>query len=693
MGGAFLYVAMKRIITAFILTFLASLSAQGQIFPAESNGASSTLESNSIAIQATIAQAANGGTVTITTPGTYYLKPQGANPYFPDHKYCLDIPYDNVTLYVGAGVTLSLASNQQTTTPIDLIVFRGRTNLTFDGPGTITGNARNQPWIGGYSQIDHGIIISGYGSSEHANSNITVKNLTLRDHFSNPVNIDAAFGLRNSHIIIDNVTAIDCGEGIQIIEADDVAITNCSVSSPNHVAVGDAIELSDVSRFRIANCAVRNHWNGSGFDLFGSNNGILESFTVDDSVNGAAVHTFSAAVQPSPSNITIQNGTITNPRGRVASGPVDGIELMGPVLNNVLLRNVSVIGTQYSIGIQATGDSANKISGPVIIENFTASGNSQGMLAAVPIRDLTIRASQFNGNTRDGIYMRIAQGLSASDLSGLTIEHVSAESNGRFGLFVDNEGKTVPAIEGAIISSDFQNNASGPIRIGPEGRLITVTDVQPQSATRFGAGNGAEVFGLSSLCPTGGDVLTFQNPSRDQQLTITACETRKIIDARQSGTNIYLTGGRDVLLQVGDQLSLQFETVSGRWIETARVLMQPTPHLLTEGTNAVAITSTTQVGDPFAVFNQMNFSPDTRTRISIFVANVSPTDSTLEVIAEDSAMRVFPLNIEHRSRLVEVESITQLNVLLPAELANVGTISLSVGANHILGNKGSIRIH
>jgi hypothetical protein len=275
-----------------LLTLFLSITACAQTYRAEDNGANPTLASNSAAIQTTLDQASAGGTVTITAPGTYLLTPQGDNPYYSGHKYCLLMAHDDVSFFVGTGVVLRLADNQQADEPIDIIVFEGRNNLTLDGPGEISGNSFNQNgWSGGYSQIDHGIIISGSGSSSRANSNITIKNLTLTRHFSNPINIDGGFfGFRNSNIRISNVTSVDCGEGIEVIKANDVEISDCKVRSPNHVAVGDAIEVSDVTRFLIIRNVVSNHWGGSGFDIYGSQNGTVENFTVDDCVNGVDVH-------------------------------------------------------------------------------------------------------------------------------------------------------------------------------------------------------------------------------------------------------------------------------------------------------------------------------------------------------------------------------------------------------------------
>lgn len=680
------------------LTLFLTVTAFGQTYPAEDNGASPTLASNSAAIQTTLHQASAGGTVTITTPGTYFLTPQGDNPYYSGHKYCLLMAHDNVTFFVGSGVVLKLADNQQSEAPIDIIVFQGRNNLTFDGPGEISGNSFNQNgWSGGYSQIDHGIIISGSGSSSRANSNITIKNLTLSNHFSNPINIDAGFfGFRNSNIQIINVTSIDCGEGIQVIKADDVEISDCKVRSPNHVAVGDAIEISDVTRFHITRNAVSNHWSGSAFDIYGSQNGLVENFTVDDCVNGVDVHFSPTSLVADPENVVVQNGTITNPRGVLLTGACDGLEATGAVLNNIVFRNVKIEGTQFAIGIQTHAEGGIKTTGPLTIEDCEVTGASHGILVAVPISDLTIRGGNYSHNLVDGIHLLFVSGLNPSDVMNLRIENLSAAENGRHGVFLDNQGYSVPQIAGSISDCILNGNALDPILAGPEGGGITVENITPNSKTAFGGGAGASVFGVKYFCPTGASVTTFQNPTKNQKLTITACEERDIIDARQGGANIYLTGGRSAHVHVGDSLTLSFDSLTNKWREESRTITPSPPNISTEedSDKAIALNATTFVREPFAPLTEPNFSQDKRTRIMLFVANLDLLAgedlSVITVQAEDSLFRTYPLPVEYAGRVTNVSSLTQINVRLPEELSNIGEVWVSVSLRGITGNRARL---
>jgi hypothetical protein len=678
------------------MLFIAA-TACAQTFRAEDNGASPTLASNSAAIQETLDQASAGGTVTITTPGTYLLTPQGDNPYYSGHKYCLLMAHDNVTLFVGAGVVLKLADNQQSDKPIDIIIFQGRNNLTFDGTGEISGNSFNQNgWSGGYSQIDHGIIISGSGSPGKANSNIAIKNLTLSRHFSNPINIDAAFGLRNGNIQIINVTSIDCGEGIQVIKADDIEISDCHVTSPTHVAVGDAIEISDVTRFHITRNTVSNHWYGSAFDIFGSQDGTIENFTVDDCVNGVNVHYSPTSLVTDPENVVVQNGTITNPRGAAVTGTCDGLEAIGAVLNNIVFRNVKIQGTQYAIGIQTLVEGGSKATGPVTIEDCEVTGASHGILAVVPISDFTIRGGSYSNNLIDGIHFLYGAGLAASDVKNLTIENVTAADNGRYGVFLDNQGHIVPQIGGSISDCILNGNASDPILAGPEGGGITVADLTPNSQTAFGGGAGAIVFGVRYFCPTGANVTSFRNPSKNQKLTILACEERDIIDARKGGANIYLAGGQTAHLRVGDSLTLSFDSLSNTWREESRTLTPNPPNVITEdnGDKAIALNATSFVREPFSLLTAPNFSQDNRTRIMIFVANLDllpgEDQSVISVQAEDSVFTIYPLDIEYAGRVANANSVSQINVRLPEELSNVGEVWVSVSLRGMTGNRARL---
>lgn len=447
-------------------------------YPAESYGADPSTADNSVPIQKALDEAGvdGGGTVTVTKPGVYLLKTQGANPYMIRHKYCLEIHYDNITLSLGKGVILKLDDLQQTDEPVDIIIFQSKNNLTFTG-GTITGNAAGQSWGGGYAQISNGIIISSYSTFFTGSSNIVLENTALKNHFSNSVNISVCGGCsaRNKNIYIDRVTSLDCGEGIEVISGDNVWITDSTVDSPNHVAVGDAFEVSGVNWFHIIGDTARNHKDGSGFDIFASRNGIVQNFIAESCANGIAVHPF-----PYPGgeteDILVDGGLITAPPGTIFT---DGVQVVGPNLKNVTFAHIKIKGTPYSVGFRSSsyGPTLN-FHGPVSILDCEVSGASDGM-SLYPISELTIRGGNYSNNTGRGIVLLYIAGLVSADVAELRIDGVIARNNGSWGIVIDRQGNTVPLLTGSIQNSILTNNGTGALSTGNESANLVIRNNVP----------------------------------------------------------------------------------------------------------------------------------------------------------------------------------------------------------------------
>jgi hypothetical protein len=249
---------------------------------AESKGASSgaTGDVNTVAIQSALNQvgAAGGGTVIISTPGTYLLNTQGIDPYDPNanKKYCVSFDYDNVSLEIGEGVILKLADNQQigslvnnSAGAVNMFTWRNITNLHIYGRGRITGNTAGQTgWTGGYAQLTNGCIMFGHGLSPLSrNSNVLIEDLTLDDHFSNPINLD--YGI---NIVYRNLNASDCGEGFQQTNSLNSVIEGCTYTDTTGNSGGDAFEQSDCVDCSISDCraiatATGSTIGGGGLDI------------------------------------------------------------------------------------------------------------------------------------------------------------------------------------------------------------------------------------------------------------------------------------------------------------------------------------------------------------------------------------------------------------------------------------------
>jgi uncharacterized protein (TIGR03437 family) len=131
---------------------------------------------------------------------------------------------------------------------------------------------------------------------------------------------------------------------------------------------------------------------------------------------------------------------------------------------------------------------------------------------------------------------------------------------------------------------------------------------------------------------------------------------------------------------------------------TLTVTADTSPRLFTqEGTdNAIAFDSVTMAPDPFPLNNPFNFSSDHRTRIMLFAANVQlkpgENSSAVTVQAEDSLNRVYPLLVEFVGTVPEFDWLTQINVRLADELANIDQVWVSITFRGATSNKAVIKL-
>jgi uncharacterized protein (TIGR03437 family) len=74
--------------------------------------------------------------------------------------------------------------------------------------------------------------------------------------------------------------------------------------------------------------------------------------------------------------------------------------------------------------------------------------------------------------------------------------------------------------------------------------------------------------------------------------------------------------------------------------------------------------------------------------------NLAPDEpqTVLTVQAEDAQQRIYPLTVEYVGKVPDYERVTQVVVVLPAELANAGDVSVSISLRGVPGNKALIRI-
>lgn len=110
----------------------------------------------------------------------------------------------------------------------------------------------------------------------------------------------------------------------------------------------------------------------------------------------------------------------------------------------------------------------------------------------------------------------------------------------------------------------------------------------------------------------------------------------------------------------------------------------------------IALDSVTLFRDPFPITSQVNFSPDHRTRITLFAVNVvlgsGESGSDVKVQAEDAQHRLYDLPVESVNK-TSLTWLTQITAKLTDELKNAGSsVNLTVTVHGVVSNKLSVHI-
>ena len=124
--------------------------------------------------------------------------------------------------------------------------------------------------------------------------------------------------------------------------------------------------------------------------------------------------------------------------------------------------------------------------------------------------------------------------------------------------------------------------------------------------------------------------------------------------------------------------------------EATLTVNPPPPILLTEqgSDSAIALTSLSEMRDPFPLTDPFNLSSDRRARVMFFGINLS---SAITAHAEDAALNVYPLPIEFVGNVPNFEGLTQVIVILPGNLPAGQSVFVSVTLGQA-SNKVRIRI-
>ena len=495
-----------------------------------------------------------GGVLTINKPGTYPLEVQKANPYSDGHQTCLDIQSDYIHLRLGPGVILQLANGQQTDGggPVDVIVFRDRTGITISGgPGArITGNTAGQPaWMGGYAQISNGVLIYGYSTT--GNHRVSIRDLQLDDHFSNPVNIGAGGTNPGSRIQLENLICFDCGEGPQIINAEGVVCKNIEFRDDSNVAVGDGFELSTCDDCYVEDLRIKSHGAGSAIDLFASRDVVVNGFYINDWDIFFQAETGTRMAE----RIILTNGFVTGIRHRILFSLPAGKFIMGSVMikdsANSYAQMHSSLGTGEVLFNDVQFDGCNQVQvggdrvyiwNNVFVTNSTTRGiniQKHASGAATVVRWVGVHA---NNNTDEGI---VVDGIGAAFKP-----------------------------TGLLSGCDFSGNNGPPdspnIRAVNSGSLV---GLEFKGCSPTLAPHRNHVGGHEALGDPGVNIATFGHPHKNQRLLIggALAASRTIFDkSDSSGDNINLAGGENLVLNRDDRLYLEYDAANDEWYEISR---------------------------------------------------------------------------------------------------------------------------
>ena len=425
--------------------------------------AAASAATNTTAIQRALTEVGSGrsgGTVLITTPGTYLLASAGTNPYQAGKQYCLDMAYDNVTLHIGPGVILKLADAQQTNAGgnVNIIAFRDRLNLTITGGGEIDGNATGQTgWTGGRLQTDGGLIVAHH-ASVLGNRNIRIERLTLRNSLSNAVWFRGGTPY-SSYIYLDKLRVFACGEGPVVEKTEHLWMTDLYVDDTANVAVGDGIEPADCLYVVIDRCIVNGDGGGgagTAFDLFGVKYCTLSNFIIREwATSGIDINKSSDGTEPT--EIVVGPGVIEG----VAS---HGIGLDGGKFNNVKIIGVVMDGKDVSTGngIFVAADGLES-TGPVTIENCSVRQFIGSGILIQTIKDVTVSGGQYNDNGAAGVRFQVVDAdVADADIVRIVVRGVTATGNAAGGVsWLTQSFAGRPS--GSITDCYLSGNTGGPI--------------------------------------------------------------------------------------------------------------------------------------------------------------------------------------------------------------------------------------
>lgn len=494
-----------------------------------------------------------GGVITIDEPGIYLLATTKVNPYQAGHKTCLDATKAGTKLIIGPGVILKLANGMQTDAggPVDILVWSSLDDITITGGGRITGNTAGQAgWTGGYAQRTNGVIIKFYAPT--AAADILIANLTLDDHFSNPVDSKDGAAAVTSRVTLRDLYGHACGEGFEINDCDDVVMDRITYHDVANVCVGDGLELSRCTNFRISNVYVHSNGAGLAIDLYGSSAGIVTNFVVDGWGAGA-ISTGSDGANI-VDDVVVSNGVIKN------------ITAAGAILLDVAegaLMYANIHATDCTGATLMVMDDDATTRPPVRLHNVLADN----------CRALIIRGEReihWDGGgdiNSDQFGIDVDQN-SAAEIRNIYLRNLDLRGAGIASFRVNDAAFATIKVNGVIenISIDadkFLSTASTDLT------GLAVSNVTPNELIDNAAALVSDSGHLATLIRSSTNLTSFEDPTKNQTIVIEAGGSFSVINRSSgAGVDLYLAGDADFAMTTGDRLVLKYD--GGGWYEVGR---------------------------------------------------------------------------------------------------------------------------
>jgi hypothetical protein len=278
----------------------------------------------------------------------------------------------------------------------------GSHDIKFTGSGAIHMNTANNP--NGVFGQETGQGIEVYGDTTTPTRNYTIEHLRFTGTFGNPINFKGGApqtyaAPKHKDIYIHDVKYENFGEGVQIADAQNVYVTNCTGLTNSDYTFGDCFEFVRVKNGKIDGCYFRACCGGSGVDLFSAQETTVSNCTIIGGSNGIDIQPdrFVVPAFTHSKNIIISNVTHD---GQGESG--QGINMSNNAntkLSNVFISDCYL--TNSLVGI-AIGPQADTMPGPVVINNTFVEKCQKGILANY-VKDLSIQGGRIKKCSTYGI--------------------------------------------------------------------------------------------------------------------------------------------------------------------------------------------------------------------------------------------------------------------------------------------------